>query len=154
MIKIRKAQLEEYKAVQKLNFEVFEDNYKYDSDLNINWTFSEHGQKYFVNLFQDKDAVCFVAEENNVLIGYVAARMKHATYRNSKYLEISDIGVSPIYRSGGIGRQLLKACEEWGKDHGYQRLFVTSYAKNEKAIKFYKNFGFDEIDISLEKDIK
>jgi ribosomal protein S18 acetylase RimI-like enzyme len=89
-----------------------------------------------------------------MLIGYIAARMRHASYRNSKYLEISDIGVSPTYRSGGIGEQLVKACEEWGKIHGYQRLFVNSYVKNERAIKFYKKLGFGEIDISLEKDIK
>lgn len=151
---IREANQDEYKKLQQLNQEVMEDNYKYDSDLEMSWTFSDLGEKYFKNLIADESSTCFVAEENTVLIGYASVRLKSFEYRKSTYIEIGDLGVSPAYRSKGIGAQLVKACEKWGKVQGVSRIFVTSYFANQGAVKFYKKYGFTEIDVSLEKDIK
>ena len=151
---IREARADEYQQIQQLNFEVMEDNHKYDSDLDVNWTFSPLGEKYFKDTLEEKNSTCFVAEENGTLIGYASVRVKPFEYRKSKYIEIGDIGVSPEFRGKNIGTRLIDACVKWGKEQGASRIFVTSYFKNERAIKFYKKSGFAEIDVSLEKDIK
>jgi len=43
--------------------------------------------------------------------------------------------------------------EDWAKQQGYKRMYVNSYFKNVRAIKFYKKSDFKEIDLSLETKI-
>ena len=83
----------------------------------------------------------------------MAAAEKFIDYRKSKYLEIENMGVVPDYRSQGISRLLMDECFKWGKENGFQKVFVNSYIKNTAAMEFYKKSGFEEIDISLEKNI-
>lgn len=45
---------------------------------------------------------------------------------------------------------LIKQAKDWARKQGYQKLFVTTYFGNEKAITFYKHNGLKEIDLSLE----
>lgn len=151
---IRKVRETEWSQLQDLNSEVFVDNAKYDSDIILNWAHSEAGTKYFQELVKDLESICLVAEdENGTLVGYIAAAPKSISYRKSKYLEVDNMGVIPAFRSQGIGKLLMDACKKWAKEQGYQKLFVNSYSKNEKAIQFYKSCGFEVIDVSLEMSI-
>ncbi len=151
MIKIRIGTINDLLVLQDLNDEVFIDNAKYDIDLDLNWAKGDKGKKYFAELLSNKDAYKIIAEDEGKAIGYLAAAQKHIDYRNSKYLEIENMGVIPEYRSNGIGKLLIDECVTWAKENGYQKIFVNTYIANEKAISFYKKNGFDEIDISLEK---
>lgn len=151
---IRQANKDEVEILQILNNEVFIDNQKYDSDLDMNWARSEKGKKYFSKLLNDSNAFCLIAEDNKKLIGYIAARKKDISYRKSKYIEIENMGVIPEYRSKGIGSSLIKKCLTWAKEKGFQKIYVNSYFQNNKGIVFYKRNGFTEIDLSLEKTIE
>ncbi len=153
MITIRLCESTEISDLQRLNNEVFVDNKKYDPDLDLNWALSEKGLKYFTELVNDKESLCLIVEDDGKRIGYLAAGPKHYDYRNSKYFEIQNMGVTPGYRSKGIGKQLMQKCFEWAKSKGYQKIFVSSYAKNTSALAFYKANGLDEIDIGLEVGI-
>lgn len=150
---IRPAKIEDIKTLQNLNDEVFIDNKKYDTDLKLDWAQSEAGKKYFISAITSPNAVCLIAEEGNSAIGYIAAGLKEVEYRLSKYIEVENMGVLPEYRSKGIGSKLMSACLKIAKEKGYQRVYVNVYAKNEKAVKFYENEGFEKIDICLDKDI-
>lgn len=97
--------------------------------------------------------VFFVAEEKVILVGYINGGTKDITYRKAKYFEIDNLGVLPKYRQTGVGTKLLETVTSWAKENGYQKIYVSSYIKNQKAVAFYKNKGFQEIDISLEKVI-
>lgn len=151
MIQIRKARPEEVSKLQTLNDEVFIDNQKYDDDLDMSWAKSEKGESYFTRVVNNPDAVCLIAEEKGREVGYIAAKPKDFGYRNSKYIEIENMGVIPGYRSQGIGSRLIEALLKWAKGNGFQKMYVNSYFKNDKAIKFYKKNGFLEIDVSLER---
>ena len=153
MVTIRHCTKEEAPELQKLNDEVFIGNAKYDTDLDLNWAKSEKGSKYFNELLNDNNALCLIAEDGDRKIGYLAAAPKEIDYRNSKYVEIQNMGVNPDYRSQGIGKRLMEQCFEWARSMGFQKVFVTSYIQNKGAVDFYKNNGFDEIDISLEKTL-
>ncbi|NCN03890.1 MAG: GNAT family N-acetyltransferase [Candidatus Pacebacteria bacterium] len=149
-MKIRKVRPDEWENLQALNNEVFVDNAKYDPDLVLDWAYSDEGRKYFQELVNDPDSICFVAEDNNKLVGYLAASPKLISYRKSRYLEVDNIGVIPTYRSHGVGKMLMDICKEWARENNYQKLYVNSYFQNEQAIRFYKKNGFNPIDISLE----
>lgn len=154
MINIRQADKSEVSALQELNNEIFVNNPHYDPDLKLDWALSRNGQEYFSNLLEDSEAYCFIAEDDNRKVGYIAAATKKIDYRNSKYIEIENLGVVPEYQSKGIGKLLMEECLNWAKTKGYQRAYVNSYFENKGAINFYKKNGFQEIDISLEKALK
>lgn len=150
-MQIRKATKEEWSDLQVLNNEVFVDNAKYDPDIIEDWAFSDAGKKYFQDLVNDDESICFVAQnQSGKLVGYIAASPKPFSYRKSKYLEVDNMGVVPKYRSQGIGAKLMTECKNWARKNGYQKLYVNSYFRNKRAIAFYKNCGFGEIDTSLE----
>lgn len=153
MISVRQAGKEEISDLQNLNNEIFTDNQQYDPDLDMTWSQSDKGKQYFTKLLSAPLSCCLIAEEDNKKIGYIAARPKNVSYRNSTYFEIENIGVIPSHRSKGIGQMLIEECLKWAKTKGFQKAFVNSYFDNKKAIQFYKRNGFSEIDVSLEKNI-
>ena len=154
MINIRKANKEEVSDLQDLNDEVFVDNQQYDPDLDMSWAQSDRGRKYFSNLFDSNNGICLIAEDGERKVGYIAGNKKEVSYRNSRYIELENMGVIPEYRSKGIGKMLVKKFLEEAKLAGFQKAYVNSYFKNSRAIDFYKRNGFSEIDLSLEMDIK
>lgn len=153
MITIRLATAQDIATLQELNNELFLDNQKYDPDLDRGWAKSEKGKEYFTQLLNKKDACVFIAEENEKPIGYLAAAPQDISYRKSRYLEIENFGVNPGYRSQGIGSLLMKKCLTWAKSHGFQKVYVNAYFSNDRALAFYKNNGFGEIDVSLEREL-
>lgn len=153
MIHIRQATKDEFQLLQKLNNEVFIDNQKYDSDLDMDWAQSDKGREYFTDVLNNPDNCCLIAEEDGREIGYIAAVPKVVSYRKSKYLEIENMVVVPEYRSKGIGTLLISECLKWAKVQGYQKAIVNAYFDNRMAIEFYKRNGFTEIDINLEKHL-
>lgn len=153
MITVRYGTIDDVKILQDLNDEIFVDNAKYDSDLRLDWAQSEEGRKYFTNLVNNKEALCLIAEDGDKKVGYLAASPKEIDYRKSKYFEVENMGVSPEYRSQGIGKLLLQKCFDYAKQNGFQKAFVISYANNIKAVEFYKRNGFEPIDISLEREL-
>ena len=153
MIKVRSAQKEDIADLQTLNNEVFVDNVQYDEDLDLNWARSDKGKQYFNELLNNADAFCIIAEDNDKRVGYLAASPKEIDYRHSRYIEIQNMGVIPEYRSQGVGKLLMDDFFKWARIKGYEKVFINAYIKNHRAISFYKNAGFDEIDISLEKKL-
>jgi ribosomal protein S18 acetylase RimI-like enzyme len=151
VINIRLAEKDEAQKLQNLNDEVFIDNHKYDPDLKMDWAQSSMGRKYFTDVLNNPEAICLIAEENGNPIGYISATPKEINYRRSKYMEIDNMGVSPNYRSKGIGSQLIKKVLELAKEKGFQKAYVNAYSDNVKAIDFYEKSGFKKIDVSLER---
>ena len=154
-IKIVLASSNQIKLLQDLNDDIFADNPHYDSDLKMDWAQSnDGGKKYFTELLKNSNSICLIAKDNNKNIGYLAASSKEIPYRLSRCVEIENMGVIPEYRSKGIGQKLIDECLKIAREKGFQKVYVNTYFKNNGAINFYKNNGFTEIDLSLEKNIQ
>ncbi|MGO1368935.1 MAG: N-acetyltransferase [Senegalia sp. (in: firmicutes)] len=74
------------------------------------------------------DSTVFVYEENNEIKGFIGVMEK--SY-------IAGLFVSNKYHSNGIGEKLLNVCKK-----EYPTLRLNVYAKNLKAVKFYKKHEF------------
>jgi ribosomal-protein-alanine N-acetyltransferase len=80
------------------------------------------------------------AVENGELIGFVAGDPRSsdgATW-------VATIGVHPRYQRRGIGRMLLRACEQKTK---LPRMKLTVRLSNEVAISLYEKEGYHSVDI-------
>ncbi len=68
---------------------------------------------------------------------------------------ISKLAVFPEFRSRGGGRLLLKAAEEEARKKGLRCLVLDVERENEKAIRLYWHFGFEEsrfFDIAFDRN--
>ena len=66
---------------------------------------------------------------------------------------IDEIVVSRAYRGEGIGKMLIGAAIEKFKQLGCCEIEVSSEFKNTTVKRFYKNCGFEEKGVILEKDL-
>jgi len=66
--------------------------------------------------------VLIVAKKDSKLVGYLAADQ-----RNIGEFYISHIGVREDLKRQGIGRLLIRKCEEYAKFHGYCAVTTTTY---------------------------
>ena len=54
------------------------------------------------------------------------------------------INILQEYWGLGLGTALTKACIECARNAGYVQLELNVVAENERAVKLYQNFGFEE----------
>jgi ribosomal protein S18 acetylase RimI-like enzyme len=153
MLNIRQARVDEVEKLQFLDNEVFIHDVEFDPELDMNWAKGEKGKEFFTKVLNNPESYCLIAEDNDKAIGYLVASSKETGYRKSRCAELQNMGVSPDYRSQGIGSMLVQKCLEWAKTKGYQKMYVSAYFGNKDAIKFYKKNGFLEIDLGLEVDL-
>ena len=152
-IQIRTAKSGDWKLIQRMNNQVFINDKKNDDDLDLNWPFSEKGIEYYKKLVNGKYGKCYTAYFGKKATGYIALAVKDFGYRKSKYIEIENIGVDPEHRSRGIGGQLMNAAAKWAKEQKATKLFVSAYWNNKRAINFYKQNGFYESGMELDKKL-
>src|ERR1051325_9862918 len=80
------------------------------------------------------------ATENGKMVGFVAGDPRPSQHTGW----IATIGVDPGYQHRGIGRALLRACEEQIR---FPRAKLTVRMSNEKAISLYEQEGYRTVDI-------
>jgi ribosomal protein S18 acetylase RimI-like enzyme len=86
------------------------------------------------------DVIRLKAVEDGELIGFVAGDPRSSEGVNW----VATIGVDPRYQRRGIGRALLRACEEKTK---LPRLKLTVRLSNGAAISLYEKEGYRSVDI-------
>lgn len=82
-----------------------------------------------------------VAEINGEIVGFVDVRITRspdAMHRAFSYCHIVEIAVSERHRSHGIGEQLMRAAEQWGRQHGAEYASLEYLAANTRAGQFYR----------------
>ena len=152
---IRKAREDELKIVQELNQMLFENDGVWDKTLNMNWVFSEEGEKYFRDRISG-EGVCLVAELDGEVVGYLAGGMFKPYHHRiqMKMAELENILVKEEFREKNIGEKLFEEFLKWSKEQNAQRITVYATAQNSRAIKFYERVGFKPYSLELELEIR
>ena len=100
------------------------------------------GQKIQIDkLIHDYLSCIWVAIEDNKMIGYLIA-IGNSLVR-IRHLSSMVIGVLESYSNIGVGTALLSTLFKWAGEKEIYRIELTVRIKNERAICFYKKFGFD-----------
>ena len=87
-----------------------------------------------------KDFSLFVAENNNMIIGWtdIIPNSKESLSHTGRLA----IGILEKYRGKGIGTKLLSAAIDHALTKGLKRIELEVFDNNHAAIALYKNFGF------------
>ena len=89
----------------------------------------------------DPDGRIFFATAGERCVGCCALiRMR------AKEFEVAKMAVEPSYQGAGIGRRLLQATIEEGRNAGAQRLYLETNHVLTPAIRLYESVGFKHID--------
>src|SRR5581483_4553570 len=102
-----------------------------------------------------EDVVTLVAELGGEVAGFVDARLEwsfDAMHREMTYCYIAEIAVRAAHRSKGIGAQLLRAAEDWGRRRGAHLASLEYNAANTRAQEFYlERMGYRAASITAVK---
>ncbi len=83
----------------------------------------------------------FIAEDVVEIIGY--AFVTEVVFIGfGKYIELQQILVDEKHRNKGIGKQLLKECEKWAVENGYEKIMLSSRVHLTNAHSFYQGMGY------------
>jgi ribosomal protein S18 acetylase RimI-like enzyme len=86
--------------------------------------------------------VCWVAEEDGALRGYLLAVFMFSLEHGGMMAEIDEIFVAPDMRSRGLGALLLRHAERDLAQRGLVRLQLQLGMDNHRGRRFYERHGF------------
>ncbi len=75
------------------------------------------------------------------LLGWLHA-VRQLVLESGESIEILGLVVDARARRGGLGRMLVQAAEQWGRDCGVGRILVRSNAVRTEAHQFYPALGY------------
>jgi len=94
------------------------------------------------NLSQDNCHVIYVAEVNNIIVGWVHVSI-YKTLLSEKTATILGLVVDQTFSRQGIGSALVRYAEEWAKNCKCQRIMLKSNMIRKDAHSFYKEIEYE-----------
>lgn len=105
---IRKATIDDFEPIQRLNLQIEEAEISFDSNLLEDCMLKEKGIKLLKKSLKDKKITHFVAIIDNEIVGCIEGEVLDAWYYKEKVGFLSHLCVDKKYRRRGIGTKLLE----------------------------------------------
>lgn len=104
-------------------------------------------QDEFAELLKSEEAVCFLACEAGVPVGFAQCQLRHdyvegTVHSPVGYLE--GIFVREDHRRTGVAGKLLAACESWASAMGCREFASDCELHNTESLAFHLRLGFTE----------
>lgn len=100
-------------------------------------------------LLDNRDAMILVAEHENRVVGMASVQCLISTAIGERVGLIEDVIVHEPYRGNGIGKRLMETLLIETQKAGMKRLALGVDDRNEKALAFYKHYGFTSSHMGL-----
>ncbi|HVX80214.1 MAG TPA: GNAT family N-acetyltransferase [Devosiaceae bacterium] len=81
-----------------------------------------------------------LAREGDLVVGQCAAVVHHHPDKPTE-LYVDELGTASTHRRRGIGRALLAAMFEWGRELGCEEAWLGTELDNEPANRLYRGFA-------------
>ena len=105
------------------------------------------------HLEKSAEIVC-IAEQEEVLIGFVCGRIESHLSFGSPIGTITEIFVREQYRQKGVATKLFEQIEQEFLQRNVNRFRVFTTSDNEKAVNFYKHQAYHQIHtVMFRKDV-
>lgn len=93
----------------------------------------------------DKNHIILNAIDNNRVIGTISGIICKSLYGDNRpFMVIEDFIVDENKRGNGIGKKLLSAMEEEGRNRGCCQVILVTDTDRKDSQKFYKSCGYPE----------
>ena len=101
-------------------------------------------------------AITLVAEYNGEIVGFLDAQIQmpfDPMLRPVLYCFIADVAVAQSHRAQGIGEQLMRAIEDWAREHGAVYTSLLYNKGNERVARLYDRLGYSTGSIGMVKPL-
>ena len=152
-MKVRYGNTDDATMLSELGAKTFYDTFAKDNtqeniDAYIKGSFSSEIQ---LSELSEPDIIFLIAESESIAIGYAQLIMnsKDEAIKGTRPLEIRRIYASQEYLGKGVGKELMKATIREARQRGCDCVWLGVWEKNQRAIDFYKKWGFREVGTHL-----
>ena len=152
-MRIRYGTTDDSKMLSELGIRTFYDTFAKDNtseniEAYLKASFSPEIQ--FKEL-SDPDNIFLIVESENMPIGYAQLIMnsRDSAIHRTNPLEIRRIYATKEYLGKGVGKELMQATIREARQRGCDCVWLGVWEKNQRAIDFYKKWGFHEVGIHL-----
>lgn len=106
-------------------------------------------------LADKSDSVCFVAERDNQVVGFMISYILTLGFGMEKSAWVATMGVHPKCMGQGIGTKMAREILSFYKSKGINRVYTSVRWDSTDLLSFFKILGFDRSSfINLMKDIE
>jgi GNAT superfamily N-acetyltransferase len=141
---IRRARDGDEKRVAEFAIRLFQQHVDYDAERFSTFADVQGAEKFYRSRFDTKDSAVFVAESDEVVVGFAYVELDERNYaqllENGAWLH--DIYIDDSARKEGLGSGLIKAAAEAMRQKGAKKLLLTVAAKNMAAQQAFEKAGF------------
>ena len=156
-VAIRQGETKDIPSILKL----WTDTINWHAELDRDFTLATDGIQNFelvlTNAITNSSQVVLVAEENEIIIGFLYGYIKKYTgfFRRRIVAHISDIAVCEEHRRKRAGTALMEKFEQdFARANDSNDLSLFVHTKNKMGTEFYKYLGFDVTLLTMQKTIK
>ena len=98
---------------------------------------------------EDPDVIYFIASYDGVDVGYSKLKRNSIPKEllDSKSIQLERIYALQSYLGKNVGKELMEKCLETAMSENFECLWLGVWQKNERAINFYKKWGFEVIGL-------
>ena len=156
MIKIRKANRDDFEVLEELYTELEKDAVMYQSE---HFVLSPKGarSRQLEEILASENQVMLVAEDDGKVIGFAHVMLQKAKVvsclKPQTNIYLQDLVVTSTLRSKGTGTQLLNAAKEYGREKGAEFFRTQVFPMNKDGMRFYERNGFSTKMITIECDL-
>lgn len=112
-------------------------------------------QQGFLESLESDKIIALVAEDKDVICGYLLAERKCAPYLVcGNIINITNFGVAKDKRGQGIGKQLMNALFAWCETRNIDEIRLGVFNKNIGAYHFYEQYGFEPFEQKMKLRVK
>jgi ribosomal protein S18 acetylase RimI-like enzyme len=132
-MRIRKATLNDIQIILDLAHKLMECHLQFDEYYELGSNSCVSFSTYFENMIRSRDAVVLAAEDNGIVIGYLAAKIEERppVYKEDKRGRVDTAYVLENYRGQGIGRKLTARALERFKNRQIKHVELSVDSRNE-----------------------
>ena len=99
-------------------------------------------EKDFLDIYDSEISSVLVAKIDGVVAGYVSFTVI------IDECQIINFATKNEFKRQGVGKRVMEALLDYGKEHGVIKYFLEVRVSNEGAISLYKKYGFVPVGIS------
>ncbi len=146
---IRRAGIADATLISRLSEETFFDTFNgtcTDDDMRV-FIEGYFNEKQVCKELQDANDFYFIAFVDDIAVGYIRMKEEQSNVeviKSKNGIELKRIYVLKEYHSKKIGASLMKFALDFAANKGYELLWLGVWTHNERAIQFYKKFGFED----------
>lgn len=150
-MEIVKFTIDDLDIYQSVARQTFYDAYERNTD-------AENLQKYIDDNFSlpvvtaelhDPDCALFYLRDGNNIVGYIKLRWNTShDLLEGKAIELQRIYVVKEYYGKGYGKILLDHAEQYGRENGFDWIWLCVWYENAGAIRFYEREGWKKFGMT------